>query len=191
MLGHLPCFLQVPPTCPATTSKDTPIQRWRGSSTCLRQPPPSLPEASGEETSPGSLPEQVWPEQPVSPCHDVRLSLPARSRRTGGGCIAWCHTAAPAGTVQPTQLSSPSHHLARPPGSSPEQDTALRTSQDRGTLHPDTEQELGAPSPRVCRQRGSREMNIGVWLQTAAHRAPFSLSNQFLLPSGKRRFPGK
>lgn len=78
-----------------------------------------------------------------------------------------------------------------PAGSSPEQDTALRTSRDRDTLHPDTEQELGAPSPRVCRQRGSREMNIGVWLQTAAHRAPFSLSNQFLLPSGKRRFPGK
>lgn len=116
MLGHLPCFLQVPPTCPATTSKDTPIQRWRDSSTCLQQPPLSLPEASGKETSPGSLSEQVWPEQPVSPCHDVRLSLPARSRRTGGGCIAWCHTAAPAGTVQPTQLSSPSHHPARPPG---------------------------------------------------------------------------
>lgn len=116
MLGHLPCFLQVPPTCPATTNKDTLIQRWRDSSTYLQQPSLSLPEASGKESSPSFLPEQVWPEHPVSPWHDVGLSLPARSRRTGGGCIAWCHTAAPAGTAQPTQLSSPSHHPARPPG---------------------------------------------------------------------------
>lgn len=71
MLGHL---LQVPPTSPAITSKDTPLQRRRDSSTCLQQPPLSLPEASGKESSPSSLPEQVWPEHPVSPCHDVGLS---------------------------------------------------------------------------------------------------------------------
>lgn len=108
MLGHLPCFLQVIPTSPAITSKDTPIERWRASSTCLQQPPLSLPEANGRD-QPQLPPEQVWPEHPVSPRHDVGLSLPARSRRTGGGCIAWCHTAAPAGTAQPTQPSSPSH----------------------------------------------------------------------------------
>lgn len=78
-----------------------------------------------------------------------------------------------------------------PAGSSSGQDTGLRTSWDRGRLHPDTEQELGAPSLRVCRQRGSSELNIGAWLQIAAHRAPSSLPNLFPLSSGKRSFPGK
>lgn len=66
MLGHLPCFLQVPPTSPATTSKDTPIQWLGDSSTCLQQPPLGLPEAKGKESSPSSLPEKVRPEHPVS-----------------------------------------------------------------------------------------------------------------------------
>lgn len=78
-----------------------------------------------------------------------------------------------------------------PAGSSPGQDTGLRTSRGKGRLHTDTEQELGAPSPRVCRQKDSSELSISVPLQIAASRAPSSLPNRFPLPSGKRSFPGK
>lgn len=97
----------------------------------------------------------------------------------------------PAGTAQPTQPSSPSHHPARPPGAVQGRTQGSGQAGTRVGCTPDTEQELGAPSPRICSQRSSSKLSISVWLQIAARRAPSSLPNMFSLPSVKSSFPGK